>query len=123
MAHGGEVFVLDMGKPVRIIDLSTKMIELSGLRPGDDIRIEIVGIRPGEKLHEDMITEDDARMTVELDDRYVICPSPVLAGWSPKRLNEHGAKPVAESFRYSSDTNDDWLDRERLLQMIEKSKH
>lgn len=114
LMNGGEIFVPKIPS-MRITDLADIVA------PG--VPHEIVGIRPGEKLHEVMITEDDARMTVELDDRYVICPSPVLAGWSPKRLNEHGAKPVAESFRYSSDTNDDWLDRERLLQMIEKSKH
>ena len=60
MGEGGEVFVLDMGKPVRIMDLATKMIELSGLRPGDDIHIEIVGIRPGEKLHEELWSGDEA---------------------------------------------------------------
>lgn len=60
MGEGGEVYVLDMGKPVRIMDLATKMIELSGLRPGDDIHIEIVGIRPGEKLHEELWSGDEA---------------------------------------------------------------
>ncbi len=50
----GEVFVLDMGDPVRIIDLAETMISLSGLEPGRDIAIEIVGARPGEKFHEDL---------------------------------------------------------------------
>src|SRR5205807_10639134 len=50
----GEVFVLDMGDPVRIIDLAETMIRLSGLEPGRDIAIEIVGARPGEKFHEDL---------------------------------------------------------------------
>jgi FlaA1/EpsC-like NDP-sugar epimerase len=51
---GAEVFVLDMGEPVRILDLARDMIELSGLKPEQDIEIEIVGRRPGEKLHEDL---------------------------------------------------------------------
>jgi FlaA1/EpsC-like NDP-sugar epimerase len=54
LAQGGEVFVLEMGEPVRIIDLAEDMIRFSGLEPGRDIAIEIVGRRPGEKLHEDL---------------------------------------------------------------------
>jgi FlaA1/EpsC-like NDP-sugar epimerase len=54
LGSGGEVFVLDMGEPVSIIELATKMIELSGLRPGVDIAIELIGRRPGEKLKEDL---------------------------------------------------------------------
>src|SRR5207245_8490054 len=51
---GAEVFVLEMGDPVRILDLARAMIELSGLDPDRDIEIEIVGRRPGEKLHEEL---------------------------------------------------------------------
>jgi FlaA1/EpsC-like NDP-sugar epimerase len=54
LAHGGEVFVLEMGEPVRIMDLAEDMIRFSGLEPGRDIAIDIVGSRPGEKLHEDL---------------------------------------------------------------------
>jgi FlaA1/EpsC-like NDP-sugar epimerase len=54
LGKGGEVFVLDMGDPVSIMDLATKMIELSGLEPGRDIAIEVIGARPGEKLEEDL---------------------------------------------------------------------
>jgi FlaA1/EpsC-like NDP-sugar epimerase len=54
LGEGGEVFVLDMGEPVSIMDLATKMIELSGLEPGRDIAIQVIGKRPGEKLHEDL---------------------------------------------------------------------
>ena len=52
--RSGDIFVLDMGEPVRIIDLAHQMIHLSGREPGRDIAVEIVGIRPGEKLHEEL---------------------------------------------------------------------
>jgi FlaA1/EpsC-like NDP-sugar epimerase len=54
LGSGGEIFVLDMGEPVSIMQLARDMIELSGLRPGVDIAVEVVGRRPGEKLHEEL---------------------------------------------------------------------
>jgi FlaA1/EpsC-like NDP-sugar epimerase len=64
IAEGGDIFVLDMGEPVRILDLAHRMIELSGHEPGRDIMVEIVGIRPGEKLHEELFNvEEEVRST------------------------------------------------------------
>ncbi len=57
MGHGGEIFILDMGDPVRIVDLARDLIVLSGLRPVDDIEIQFSGIRPGEKLVEELSTD------------------------------------------------------------------
>ncbi|MCB0882208.1 MAG: polysaccharide biosynthesis protein [Thermoleophilia bacterium] len=59
IADGGDIFVLDMGEPVRIMDLAHRMIEISGHEPGKDIRVEVVGIRPGEKLHEELFNVDE----------------------------------------------------------------
>lgn len=54
-AKGGEIFILDMGEPIKIYDLAVKMIKLRGYRPNIDINIEIVGLRPGEKLYEELL--------------------------------------------------------------------
>jgi len=59
IAEGGDVFVLDMGEPVRIMDLAQNMIRLSGMEPGRDIQIEVTGVRPGEKLHEELFNLDE----------------------------------------------------------------
>ncbi len=59
MAKRGELFVLDMGKPVRIYDLAVNMIKLSGLKPGVDIKIKEIGLRPGEKLYEELLMKTE----------------------------------------------------------------
>jgi len=59
LGKGGETFVLDMGKPVRIMDLATDLIRLSGLEVGHDIRIEFTGLRPGEKMFEELFLDSE----------------------------------------------------------------
>ncbi len=59
MGQGGEIFILDMGEPVRIMELAKDMIRLSGLRVGDDIEIEVTGLRPGEKMYEELYSETE----------------------------------------------------------------
>ena len=62
MGEGNDVFVFDMGEPVKILDLATKMIRLSGLRPNVDIKIEFSGLRPGEKLYEELLYQKETTM-------------------------------------------------------------
>lgn len=110
MMTGGEIFVPKIPS-MRISDLATAM--------APHLPQRVVGIRPGEKLHETMITEDDARTTLDLGDRYVIEPSIVL--YSRGDMRALGGVPVAETFRYASDSNPEWLDRDGLLRMLDQA--
>jgi FlaA1/EpsC-like NDP-sugar epimerase len=62
MANGGEVFLLDMGEPVKIYDLAAQMIRLHGLEPHRDVKIEVIGLRPGEKIYEELLIDCDAAL-------------------------------------------------------------
>jgi len=65
MAKGGEIFILDMGKPVRILDVAEKMIQLSGLEPYKDIDIQFIGLRPGEKLYEELRLSEEGTLSTQ----------------------------------------------------------
>jgi UDP-N-acetylglucosamine 4,6-dehydratase len=107
MMHGGEIFVPKIPS-LKIVDLARFM--------APNLPTHTVGIRPGEKLHEVLITTDDARTTIELPDRYIIEPS--FAFWSREPYEKSGARPVVEDFCYASNTNDRWLDRDSFQRLL-----
>ncbi len=74
MAEGGEIFVLDMGEPVKIMDLAKNLIRLSGFEPNEDIDIEITGLRPGEKLYEELLLNEEGLKATKHNKIYVAKP-------------------------------------------------
>lgn len=77
LGAGGEIFVLDMGNPVKIIDLAHDLIKFSGLRPGQDIEIKFTGLRPGEKLYEELLTAEEGLTKTSYEKIFVGKPQPL----------------------------------------------
>ena len=106
--HGGELFVPKIPS-MNIMDLAKAI--------APEAKIEIIGIRPGEKIHEVMISSDDALNTLEFESHYVI--QPAHPWWDNLGyIKIKGGKPVENDFVYSSDNNNDWLSVDRLKQYI-----
>ncbi len=103
--HGGEVFVPKIPS-MKVVDLARAIAPKA--------KIEVIGIRPGEKLHEVLISEDEARTTVERQDMYVVVPSEPL--W--ERSLHYEGEPLPDGFRYTSDTNPQWLDLEGIKKFV-----
>ena len=108
--QGGEIFVPKIPS-MNIMDVARVV--------APECRTEIIGIRPGEKLHEALITSDDAYHTVEFDDHYVIQPNDVWWDRSDY-LSKTGGKPVREGFQYSSDQNPVWMTRDALTALLKR---
>ena len=83
---GGRVFVLDMGEPVKILDLARNMIQLSGKRPDEDVAIEFVGVRPGEKLHEELWNDGEEVAPTGHPKILGATSVPLDAGWLDEEL-------------------------------------
>ncbi|NLM59121.1 MAG: polysaccharide biosynthesis protein, partial [Clostridium sp.] len=74
MAKGGEIFVLDMGEPVKIADLARNLIKLSGFEPDVDIKIKYTGLRPGEKLYEELLLNEEGLQATKNNKIFVAKP-------------------------------------------------
>jgi UDP-N-acetylglucosamine 4,6-dehydratase/5-epimerase len=103
--HGGEIFVPKIPS-MRLVDLAHAVAK--------DCEHEIVGIRPGEKIHEMLLSADEARHSVELDDMYIICPEDPDVRHTPP----DGAHPVIEGFSFSSDSNQRWLSSDQFRALV-----
>jgi len=104
---GGEVFVPKIPS-MKVVDLAKAV--------APEAKINIIGIRPGEKLHEVLISEDEARTVVELDDMFIVQPAEAL--WFGREWEKIG-KPIKDDFRYISNKNDDWLSVEDIREIIQ----
>jgi UDP-N-acetylglucosamine 4,6-dehydratase/5-epimerase len=106
--HGGEVFVPKIPS-MTVMDLAKAIAPEAGT--------EVIGIRPGEKLHEVLISDDEARNTVELDDMFVV--QPAEAFWFGREWEKQG-RLLPDGFRYASNNNDQWLGIEAIREMVTK---
>ena len=104
--QGGEVFVPKIPS-MKVVDIA-KVI-------APDAELEAIGIRPGEKLHEVLIHEDEARLTIELEDMFVVQPSEAL--WFGHAWQDIG-QPLPDGFRYASDSNADWLSIDQIKEIV-----
>ncbi|MGB2870032.1 MAG: UDP-N-acetylglucosamine 4,6-dehydratase (inverting) [Bacteroidota bacterium] len=105
--HGGEIFVPKIPS-MNIMDLAQAI--------APECKYDFIGIRPGEKLHEVMVPEDDARRTIEFDDRFIIQPDHRF--WNIEETNHVGGKLCPDGFKYSSDTNSQWLTVDQLRTIV-----
>ncbi|MGF1507173.1 MAG: polysaccharide biosynthesis protein, partial [Anaerolineae bacterium] len=104
----GAIYILDMGDPVRIVDLAYDLIRLSGLEPGEDIPIEFIGKRPGEKLYEELRYEDEHPDASDHEKILVVRPQPL-----PEDFNDH-----LEALLIAARMSDPVRIREMLCSMI-----
>ena len=106
-AKGGEIFVLDMGKPVKIYDLAKNLIRLSGYTPGVDIKIEVTGLRPGEKLYEELLMNEEGLKKTQ--------HSKIFIG-SPIDISMEQLKPDLDLLSEAAEYND----AEKIKDIIER---
>lgn len=102
-AEGGEIFVLDMGKPVRIYDLAEKLIKFKGYEPGIDIKIQITGLRPGEKLYEEMLMDEEGLK--ETPNKLIHIGKPIKM--DEKKFLEDLDKLIKDAYKNKDDIKDE----------------
>jgi FlaA1/EpsC-like NDP-sugar epimerase len=88
MGQGGEIFILDMGEPIRVLDVANDLIRLHGWEPGRDIAIEFIGLRPGEKLYEELITEGEGIVNTDHDKIMVLRGETCELEWVHAKMDD-----------------------------------
>ncbi|MCI5699674.1 MAG: polysaccharide biosynthesis protein [Lachnospiraceae bacterium] len=133
LAEGGEVFILDMGEPVKILDLAKKMIRLSGYVPDQDIKIVFTGLRPGEKLYEELLIDEDNLKETSNDRIFVAQQKAVDCDWIEEKVNrliEHAydeksdirtlVKELVPEYNYAVKTTPDREQESKSMHASEK---
>jgi FlaA1/EpsC-like NDP-sugar epimerase len=116
MSKGGEVFVLDMGEPIRIYDLAVKMIQLSGLVVLDennlkgDIEIKYTGLRPGEKLYEELLVGGNFTLT---DNKFIMCAEEEMIDWDQ-------LEPMLTKIEEDATSIGTWTDNEKIYKSLKQ---
>ena len=114
IATGGEIFVLDMGEPVKILDLAKKMIHLSGLsvkdknNPNGDIEIQFTGLRPGEKLYEELLIGDNV---YETEHQLILRSNEDMLPWEDLEI-------ILKKLKYATEVSDFQLARKSILKAV-----
>lgn len=130
IAHRGELFVLDMGRPVKIYDLAVNMIRLSGLKPGRDIKIEEIGLRPGEKLYEELLMKTETLDKTENEKIFIEKDAPLTREQVDEKIrllteaveackNEIASPIIKETMKKAVPT---FVDPETINKRAEKSE-
>jgi FlaA1/EpsC-like NDP-sugar epimerase len=88
MGEGGEIFILDMGTPIKIVDMARDLIRRSGFKPGVDIEIKFIGLRPGEKLHEELITEGEGIVRTPHEKIFVLKGNTSDLDWLNQKIED-----------------------------------
>lgn len=115
--QGGEIFVPKIPS-MKIMDLANTI--------APDCRIKYIGVRPGEKIHECLITENEAKHTLEFDNFFVIIPEFSFwkkgRSWFWKKENQKKGKPLPDNFKYTGDNNKEWLTKEQMRKILKGYK-
>lgn len=109
MMRGGEIFVPRIPS-MTVVDMAKAV--------APELPVKVIGIRPGEKLHEVLMCEDEARLALELDDRFII--EPAFSFWRSKPYADRGANRVSDGFAYTSNTNTMWMSIDQLRDLLQR---
>jgi FlaA1/EpsC-like NDP-sugar epimerase len=120
ITHGGEIFVLDMGEPIKIIDLAENIIKLSGLEPYEDIDIKIIGLRPGEKMHEELSYKSEKLRPSSHEKIFVSDDAEAPPALS--RALEGGGETFVKAVKYNAERKGNKEIKEWLMKVVGEGK-